>query len=36
MENKLEGCLIGAAIGDSVGLPYDVVFNRKKTIWTSR
>ena len=23
MENKLQGCLIGAAIGDSVGLPYE-------------
>ena len=23
MENKIQGCLIGAAIGDSVGLPYE-------------
>ena len=23
MENKLQGCLIGAAIGDSLGLPYE-------------
>ncbi|MBC8298944.1 MAG: ADP-ribosylglycohydrolase family protein [Pelagibacterales bacterium] len=23
MKNKLQGCLIGAAIGDSVGLPYE-------------
>ena len=23
MENKLQGCLIGAAVGDSVGLPYE-------------
>ena len=23
MENKLQGCLIGAAVGDSLGLPYE-------------
>ncbi len=33
LENRIEGCLIGAAVGDAMGLPYEGLSTRRSRRW---